>query len=96
MTELAQEIFSRLHITTLVHGNMEKEVRDRLYEVLSLNRKLTVVQSFVQSAVELQKVIEDVLSPKTLTEAERVADVSLFLPEGKFARSRRRLQWSPI
>lgn len=30
MTKLAQEIFSRLHITTLVHGNMEKEVRNRL------------------------------------------------------------------
>lgn len=36
MTELAQEIFSRLHITTLVHGNMEKEVCDRLSDVSSI------------------------------------------------------------
>lgn len=58
MTKLAEDIFKRLHITTLVHGNMEKE-----------------------DAVELQKVIEDVLQSEPLTEAEKASDVSLFLPE---------------
>lgn len=59
MSKLASDIFKRLHITTLVHGNMEKE-----------------------AAVELQKVIEDVLQPEPLTEEEKASDVSLFLPEG--------------
>jgi insulysin len=62
MTKLAEDIFKRLHITTLVHGNMEKE-----------------------DAVELQKVIEDVLQPEPLTETEKASDVSLFLPEGEWA-----------
>ena len=38
-----------------------------------------------EDAVELQKVIEDVLQPEPLTEAEKASDVSLFLPEGEWA-----------
>ena len=72
-----RNMLKRLFIETLIHGNTSKKVRSSL---ICAYRELI---GFVQGAIEIQDMLENVLHPRALAEGEKNSIRSLILPPGK-------------
>jgi insulysin len=71
-----QEVMQRLYIESIVHGNTSPEVRRFLLPHRSLSDPK-------KGAREMQDMVERVLHPRPLTEAEKTHGRSLLLPSGR-------------
>lgn len=86
-----EEMLGRLHIETLVHGNMLKEVSFLPPSPPSLSGPTSPGPSSThndkanetQEAIELAKLAETTLSPRPLTSEELRSHRALIIPEGE-------------
>ena len=78
------EILKRLHIETLIHGNSTAEVR-HLHIHLERQRLMR------QEAKGFSDMVERVLAPQALTEAEKSHPRSLLLPPCKLSSTFRHI-----
>lgn len=72
------EVLKRLHIETLIHGNSTAEVSH-----LSLLYSACQQRADRQDAKQFSDMVERVISPRPLAEAEKSHPRSLLLPPGK-------------